>query len=496
MDHTEHNTIIDYFESQVMLNCDEIAVQDKNSSITYGEFNTKINKLSHVLIKKGIKNNCIVMVIMDRSIDMLATIFAIMKAGGCYLPVKTDTPIKRISALIEDSCPELIITDKNCNALSFQNIDAININQLETDNERDTNPKIKINREDIAYIIYTSGSTGIPKGVLINHGALLNRILWMDKQYHLKQDDVIYQKTIYTFDVSVWELLLWSISGGKVFLLEPKKEYDVGQFCTDIMNHNITIIHMVPSVLELFLEYVQVKKNQEQLKSLRLVFSSGEKLSAETVNKFYSLFTSEKIHLENLYGPTETTIDVTCFSCKRNINYNDIPIGKPIDKVETEIFYHEKGNVGELIVSGICLSRGYLNRVELTHDKFQTISSKRSYFTGDLCSYDKNNNIIYHGRNDSQVKIHGIRIELGEIEKCILKHPSVKKCAVLLKENQWKNQYICAYLMLENNQQLIDIKKYIEESLPKYMIPTMYRVFDNFPLNSNGKLDKNVLSKL
>ncbi|MBW7477878.1 amino acid adenylation domain-containing protein, partial [Paenibacillus oenotherae] len=289
--------------------------------------------------------------------------------------------------------------------------------------------------DNLAYIIYTSGSTGLPKGVMVEHRSLMNRLYWMQKQYPLTGDDVILQKTPYTFDVSVWELLWWMLSGASLCLLGPGGEKDPQQIRDAIVRYRVTTMHFVPSMLTAFLHACP-----SGLSSLKQVFASGEALVIKQVNEFKELlYKPYNTRLANLYGPTEATIDVSYFDCDQAAKPGIIPIGKPIDNTQLYVLDGRQevqpiGVPGELYIGGAGLARGYVNRAELTEEKFIANPyrpGERMYRTGDLARWQPDGTVEYLGRIDHQVKIRGYRIELGEIEAQLLKVEGVKEAAVL-----------------------------------------------------------------
>ncbi|MBX4267638.1 amino acid adenylation domain-containing protein, partial [Clostridium estertheticum] len=272
-------------------------------------------------------------------------------------------------------------------------------------------------------------STGKPKGVMIAHKSIINRLNWMQKNYKLSNEDVILQKTTYTFDVSVWELLWWSLVGAKVRMLPKGEEKDPEAIVNNIKKGNITVIHFVPSMLNAFMEYVIREEKYCDIKTLKKVFSSGEALGRKQSNTFNEKISKcNSTRLVNLYGPTEAAVDVTYYECKVEAENEIIPIGKPIDN--TRMYIVDKANsllpigiAGELCISGAGLARGYINNEKLTAEKFIPNlfePGEKMYRTGDIARWLPDGNIEYIGRIDHQVKIRGFRIELGEIENQLL----------------------------------------------------------------------------
>ncbi|MNV02725.1 Plipastatin synthase subunit D [compost metagenome] len=338
---------------------------------------------------------------------------------------------------------------------------------------------------------------------MIEHHSVINRIAWMQKAYPLTAEDVILQKTAFTFDVSVWELFWWAQAGAAVHFLVPGGEKDPEQIMQAIETSRVTTMHFVPSMLHLFLAYLEARpEHAERLQSLRYVFTSGEALLVHQVERFQSLLGERYgTKLINLYGPTEATVDVSCFECKAGEILSSVPIGKPIDNtelyvVDSELRLLPPGIPGELCIGGAGLARGYLNRTELSEEKFTANPFRpgtRMYRTSDLAKQLPDGNIEYLGRLDHQVKIRGYRIELGEIEHHLLEIKEVQEAAVLVKEDGTGNKYLCAVLVMKEQVPSSVIRTALSQALPDYMIPAHYAYVAQMPLSANGKLDRRQL---
>jgi len=344
----------------------------------------------------------------------------------------------------------------------------------------------------------SSGTTGQPKGVMIEHTALINRLEWMQKAYPLNPEDVILQKTSYSFDVSVWELLWWMYNGAKVCLLPPNAHKNPQQIVDHIQKHKVSVLHFVPSMLALFLEYLnEHEQKQNKLQTLKQVFTSGEALPLDLNKRFFSLF--KQVHLMNLYGPTEATIDVSYFKCSKQAT--SIPIGKPIDNTQLYILDHNLspaplGVRGKIYIAGVGLSRGYLNRPDLTASKFienPFVEGTRMYDTGDIGRWLPDGNIEFLGRDDQQVKIRGYRIELGEIENAILQyHQDVKQVVVEAKKHN-EDKALVAYYPISANIDKEALREFLNQKLPEHMVPAFYVQLEKIPLTPNGKIDRKAL---
>jgi len=323
----------------------------------------------------------------------------------------------------------------------------------------------------------------------------------MHDKYPLNQEDVILQKTPYTFDVSVWELFWWSMYGGALKILIPEGHKDPSEIIEAVENGKVTHMHFVPSMLNSFLEYLENNKDKvTKLKSLKYVFASGEALQSEHVKKFYILLGDNNTTLHNLYGPTECTVDVSCYDCPKTQIPTSIPIGKPVDN--TQLLILDKacnllpiGASGELHISGVLVGKGYIKREELTKEKF--INNKyykcdTMYKTGDLAKWLPDGNIEYLGRIDHQVKIRGLRVELGDIEAAILKYPLMLNSVVTVFEHLGE-KYLCGYFTAKEKINITQLKAELLKQLPDYMVPSYFMQLESMPLNHNGKIDRKKL---
>ncbi len=495
-----HKNVIQLFEEQAAKRPEDIAIISGKRSMTYAEFNQKANQLARKLRQTGIKPNDYVVLYLDRSIEMMIGIYGVVKAGAAYVPINSDYPMDRVDYIIKDSNPKAVLvyqTNIDCD-VPVISLDDRNLYTGDTSNLVHVN-----SMDDVIYCIYTSGTTGKPKGVMNLHKGLLNRIDWMMRHYGIDSRDALLQKTIFTFDVSVWEIFMWGLTGGKLALLPYKGEMNPVMICNEIEQNKISRIHFVPSMLNAFLVYLKNNLKQVQkLASLKTVFCSGEALNPESVNEFYDLFRQTGIHAElaNLYGPTEASIDVTYYDCKAGQSM--IPIGKPIPNIQIYILKHDRlcgiGMPGELCIAGIGVAKGYINKKQLTEEKFirNPFGDGFLYKTGDLARWLPDGNIEYLGRIDEQVKIRGFRIELGEITSLLKKISYVKDCAVVVKQDHNGDKFICAYIVSDIQIDVDDIKSELGRSMPEYMVPAYIQQIDFIPVTSNGKLNRHELPEI
>ncbi|MCE3199515.1 non-ribosomal peptide synthetase [Paenibacillus sonchi] len=431
---------------------------------------------------------------------MIIGLLGIEKAGCAYLPLDPDYPAERVGYLIADSGLKLVLTQtafaSQATALGVTAVD-VEEEAVYTGYERD-NVALNILPHHLAYVLYTSGSTGKPKGVLLTHGGLVNRLRWMAEAYGMDEREVVLQKTTYTFDVSVWELFLPLMTGGVLCLAKPGGEKDPDYLYRLINEQGITTLHFVPSMLSGF---VHALPENASLGQLKRCICSGEELTLEVKERFFRRV--EGVELHNLYGPTEATIDVSSYE----VHPADplIPIGKPVANTRLYIVSEEGGLVpmgipGELCIGGVQLAKGYLNRPELTAEKFRTLPGlpeERLYFTGDLARWREDGNIEYLGRKDTQIKLRGYRIELGEIESAIQKYDSRIETAVVVSQRaQAETKVLCAYFTARERIETEALKEYLRRELPAYMVPVFYTQLDALPHTSSGKADRKTLSQM
>jgi len=499
--YSDKETIISLFEKQVEMRPEQIAVITDTGYVTYLELNKKANAVAYKLRELGVGPDDFVAIICQRSIDMEVGIFGILKSGAAYVPIANDCPEERIRYMLSDSQAKAVLIYQEMD-LDFGTVPCLRISDISRNGVED-NPEQLNKPDDLAYMIYTSGTTGKPKGVMCHNRGLVNRIEWMHGRYPINSEDTILQKTTYTFDVSVWEIIWWAIVGAKVIMLVPGGEKDPEKICEAIETGQVTTMHFVPSMLKAFLSYLDVHTEAiDKIKSLRYVFASGEALKPEDVDEFYKQIIHRGVatKLANFYGPTEAAIDVTYYDCLEHQPV--IPIGKPI--ANTKI-YIMNGNClcpigvpGELCITGVGVARGYCGMEQLTKEKFVTNQFGKGtlYHTGDLARWMPDGNIEYMGRIDQQVKIHGFRIELGEIEKVIRKYPSVTDAVVIVKDSATKGKYLCAYVIGSQTVDKKALQEKMKEELPAYMIPSAILQIDEIPVTANGKLNQKALPEV
>lgn len=503
------------------------------ATLTYTQLNQKANQLAHLLMAEGVGPGHIVALMVNRSFAMIIGILGIIKAGAAYLPIAPDNPVDRTTFMLQDAGVRVLLVQDKVHQLQDKGaarttafagpiIDlVIDLNDAGIYRGCTDNPEIVSQPCDLAYVIYTSGSTGKPKGVMIEHRALVNRLHWMQSAYPIGESDVILQKTPYFFDVSVWELFWWALHGASLCLLLPGGEKNPMAIADAVAKHAVSVIHFVPSMLNVFLQHLEARpaRAADKLATVRHVFASGEALAVRHVRLFNDYWGSKTgARLTNLYGPTEATIDVSYFDCPAHNEFDSIPIGRPIHNTRLYIIKDGRelppGETGELCIAGVGLARGYLNNNALTDEKFTDNPAhpgERIYRTGDLARWRVDGNIEYLGRQDHQVKIRGLRIELGEIESTIREYPGISDCIVVVREYSDNIVLIIAYVVCGSGlintgpgidkpgiDKLVidDLKEHLRKSLPDYMIPNRFEHISELPLTASGKADRLALHNL
>ena len=497
---SENSSIFSLFEENAKKYANRTCITADHHSICYKELLSFSESIDNVIRTLTNNQKSVVAVIAERSVSMYCAVYGIIRGGNAYLPISPEDPQERIDFILENSGVSLVIAQEQFVHL-VKNTQCVNIAEL-IKNPSDSKEKLPCAAlpEDTAYVIYTSGSTGTPKGVRISHKSVINRILWMNTTYPLNENSVILQKTPYTFDVSVWELFWWGMCSGSLAASNPGEHAIPSKILNAVYQNKVSHLHFVPSVFDIFLGYLEKhKEEQDKFSSVKHVFLSGEALDSALVHRFYALYDYQNVHLHNLYGPTECTVDVTYYDCKPTDK--EVPIGIPINN--TKIYITDKylnlmpvGIKGELLVGGQNVGQGYLNAPQLTEEKFITnpFDDGFLYKTGDLAYRRQDGQIIFCGRADSQVKINGQRIELSEIESTIKAVPEVESSAVIMSKINDKDTLIAYYC---SNKHLDDeIRTICENKLPRCMVPKQIHKIDQLPLHSNGKLDRKRLEQM
>ena len=485
---------------------DAIAVVSEQGLLTGGQLNAHANRLAHHLRGLGLRPNDRVAVCAERSLEMVIALLAVLKAGGAYVPLDPGYPRGRLSFMLEDSRPIAILTQRRLRALLEISgpMPVIELDAAEAAwaNQPDSDPHpadVGLDAHHLAYVIYTSGSTGVPKGAMNEHRAIVNRLLWMQRAYRLDEDDAVLQKTPFSFDVSVWEFFWPLLAGARLVMAKPEGHKDPAYLAEVMRSRHITTMHFVPSMLQAMLEQGGLRSCKE----LKRVVCSGEALPAALVAEFCRQ--APHVALYNLYGPTEAAVDVTAWTCTADAQGRSVPIGRPI--ANTSIYILDRhgapvpvGAAGELFIGGVQVGRGYLDKPQLTAerflpDPFANASDARMYKSGDLARWRSDGVIEYLGRNDFQVKLRGLRIELGEIENRLASHPDVAQAVVALREDRPGDPRLIAYLSPRGGARpdSSSLRSHLRADLPEYMVPAQFVILNAIPLLPNGKIDRKAL---
>ncbi|WP_455817542.1 non-ribosomal peptide synthetase [Pseudomonas cerasi] len=495
-----------WFEQQVERTPLASALCGHGGNVSYQQLNQRANRLAAQLRQTGIGPDDRVALCAERSSEMVIALLAILKAGGAYVPLDPDYPADRLSHMLHDCGATRVLLD-NAGEQALQPLltGAHQVWHLQRDHalwqtQSDQNLPLlaACPQRSLAYVIYTSGSTGKPKGVMNEHLGVMNRLQWMQEEYGLTPQDTVLQKTPFSFDVSVWEFFWPLMVGARLAIAKPGGHQDPEYLSQLIARQQVTTLHFVPSMLQLFLRHGIMK----QCHSLRRVMCSGEALPLAAVQRLHQQLPMAELH--NLYGPTEAAVDVSYWHCARDDERGLVPIGKPVANTQLHILDAQlqplpPGVSGELHIGGVQVARGYLNRAELNAerfiaDPFSEDAAARLYKTGDLARWLEDGSIEYLGRNDFQVKIHGLRIELGEIEQQIAGFAGIEDVVVMACDDGQGDKRLIAWLVAPSLPGLgKKLRLHLQSALPDYMIPSAFVRLDTFPLSPNGKLDRKAL---
>lgn len=501
------NTIPSLFEEQARKFPEYVAALHGKKALTYIELNNQANQLARYLQEKGVTADTPIALCLPRSFDFLIAIIAILKAGGAYLPLDANQPEERLLFLLQDSkAPVLISKSTFSDKFTQYQGDLVlldkedkHISQQATDNV-----SAPLSSEQLAYIIYTSGSTGLPKGVLIEHHSVINYCQWLAEYTGCQPQQRIDFSSSAIFDMAVSASLAPLLLGLTVVICQDDVKKNISHYLKYLVHAQIDIIKTTPSYFKTLQHETQ--NNYLELPYLKSIILGGENLTATECKAWLSLYPNHVLF--NEYGPTETTVAISVYRVDAH-SFSDfefnVPIGTTGPKIHCIIVNEHgtpasDGETGELLISGICLARGYLNQPKLTQQKFITlpVENKRFYKTGDLCRKRSDGVLEYFGRQDDQVKIRGFRVEPGEIETCLKTHCMIKNVAVVAQKDEQHELRLIAYYILKDNEPHLSpstnqIRQFLQNHVPEYMIPAAFVRVDILPLTANGKLDKAAL---
>lgn len=488
-----HKKVHELFQEQVNRTPDRVAVVFENKALTYQELNTMSEKLAIHLQEMGVKPNTLIGICVDRSLDMIVGLMAILKSGGAYVPLDPEYPDERIEYMIENSKIQIILSQTNIkNKKSYLNSKEMRVILLDEERkERESVKKLESigDQHDLAYVLYTSGSTGKPKGVMITHEALTNFLEQMARTPGINENDVLLAVTTFCFDISGLELYLPLIKGAKCVICSTEKKRNIDKLRVEIDNLKPTIMQATPATWMAL--YLVGWRNKHKIK----ILCGGEALP----EKLKDFFMNDQSEVWNMFGPTETTIWSTMKKVEKN---EDITVGKPIANTQIYILNDDKLPVpinvpGELYIAGTGLAKGYYNQDGLTNERFVDnpfSAGKKMYRTGDIAKWNCDGEIVFIGRADNQVKIHGFRIELNEIENQLNNYEGIDQSAVIVHEHDGNKQLVAFFVGKEKSEEKkLEVKKirdFLDHRLPVYMIPNTFLQINKLPLTPNGKIDR------
>jgi amino acid adenylation domain-containing protein len=491
------------FERQVERTPEAVALECEGEQLTYAELNRRADRLARLLRGKGVGPDSVVGLLVERSAGMVVSLLAVLKAGGAYLPLDVQHPAERLRFMLEDASASLLLTQEHLrDSLHEYGLEVVCVDSPSEDSESSVLDEAargvaEVSPENLAYVIYTSGSTGRPKGVGVPHRAIVNRLLWMQRELPLTSKDRLLHKTPISFDASVWEIFSPLLAGAQLVMARPGGHQDPAYLARTLAEQRITVCQLVPSMLQVLLQ----EPSMARCDSLRRVYCGGEVLPYDLQERFFSVLGAE---LHNLYGPTEATIDAAHWTCERESPRSLVPIGGPLGNVRLYVLDRRMqvvplGVPGELYVGGAGVARGYLGRADLTAerfvpDPFSTEPGARLYRTGDLTRRLPGGELEYLGRIDQQVKIRGFRIELGEVESALSEHPRVRQCVVAAR-GEAGDKRLVGYLVPEAGETpgIDELREHLSKRLPEYMLPTSFVLLEELPLLVNGKVDRKAL---
>ena len=491
--------VVAQFERRVAAHPAAIALVTDDARMSYAELNARANRLARQLRARGVAQDAAVGLAFERSIDMIVAVLAVLKAGAGYLPLEPDYPDQRLAAMLRDSGAKIVLTmsglqDRLSATGVAGNVEVVVIGAADRNPPADidsSNLSLPTHVEGLAYVIYTSGSTGIPKGVACTRGALAARLAWMQAEYALAPGETLLQKTPFSFDVSVWEIM-WPLTiGARLAIAPPGAHREPKRLIDAITTHGVTTLHFVPQMLAQFI----ADPGAVRCTSLKRLFSGGEALPVQLIDQVHAVYPS--VRFDNRYGPTETLINASFWNCGRQSG-RSVPIGHPIPGtvlriLDADLNLVDEGTTGELHIGGTGLARGYLGRPALTAERFIADPfgppGARLYRSGDLARWRDDGTVDYVGRADHQVKVRGFRIELGEIEARLLQQPEVSAAAVIAREFGAGRQLV-GYVSGGGTLNGAALCEALAAELPDYMVPSRIIVLDRLPLMVSGKVDR------
>jgi amino acid adenylation domain-containing protein len=489
------------FARQAALTPDAVAVVAETGSLTYAELSRQGADLARMLGGAGVGPDVRVGLFVERSPAMVVGMLGIFMAGGAYVPLDPSYPGERTAYVLRHAAPRVLLTQSDLlPQLPATESTVLVLDQLATPEpgtDAEEAPAVSAEPDNLAYVLYTSGSSGRPKGVMVSHRAIFNRLLWQQSAFPLTRDDRVLQKTPFAFDASIWEIWSPLLAGACTVLARPDGHQDAAYIVRTVAEQEISTFQLVPSQLQILL----AERDLAGCRGLRRLFCGGEALRGELAEL---ALTRLPVHLQNLYGPTETAIDATSAPCRPGARPSVMPIGRPIENLRVYLLDRcqqpvPSGIPGEIHIGGVGLARGYLDRADLTAERFVPDPfggmGSRLYRTGDLGCQRPDGIIEFLGRIDRQVKLHGVRIELDEIEAVLAEHAAVREAVVVVRDASSSAQSLVAYVVPEEGtgdrvDLVQELSRHLAETLPRAMVPAAFVVLKSLPRTPNGKLDR------
>ncbi|TGV29315.1 amino acid adenylation domain-containing protein, partial [Mesorhizobium sp. M00.F.Ca.ET.186.01.1.1] len=492
-------TMHELFSRQAEKTPEQVAVVFADQHLTYRELDEKSNQLARFLRKKGIGTGSLVGTLLDRSLDMIVGILGVLKAGGAFVPIDPELPAERIAYMLTHSRVPLVVTQNHLRAKVTTPTETIDINTAVIGEESRASIESLNQPHDLFYIIYTSGTTGQPKGVMLEHRNMANLMHFTFDQTNIAFHEKVLQYTTCSFDVCYQEIFSTLLSGGQLYLITNELRRHVEKLFAFIQEKQISILSLPVS----FLKFIFNEQDYAQSfpRCVKHIITAGEQLVV--THELQKYLRQHRVFLHNHYGPSETHVVTTCTMDPGQAIPELPPIGKPISNTGIYILdeglqLKPEGIVGELYISGANVGRGYLHQPELTAEKFLENPyqpGERMYRTGDLARWLPDGQLEFLGRIDHQVKIRGHRIELGEIESRLLNHPAIKEAVVIDRADETGGKFLCAYVVLQKPLSDEEMRAYLAQALPEYMIPSFFVTLERIPVTPNGKTDRRALPK-
>jgi amino acid adenylation domain-containing protein len=492
-------------EHRTKVHPDAVAAVHGEQRWTYRELNTRANRLGRALQAHGVGREDVVAVVMERNLDWMATVLAVFKAGGAYLPIEPHFPADRIATMLARAGCRLVVTEHGSTGTLDHAVRSLPHTQLLYAEDwcrhgRADDLGVAVLPDQLAYIYFTSGSTGEPKGAMCEHAGMLNHLYAKIDDLGIGEGHVVAQTAPQCFDISLWQLVAALLVGGTTLIVEQDVILDVRRFVRMVVDRRVTVLQLVPSYLDVVLSHLE--QEPRDLSPLRAVSVTGEALKPELARRWFR--THQGIRLVNAYGLTETSDDTTHEVMERAPDQDAVPLGRPVNNVvayvvDERLSLVPLGAPGLLAFSGVCVGRGYVNDPDRTRECYLPdpyLPGSRLYLSGDYGRWQADGTLAFLGRRDAQVKVAGFRIELGEIENALLRTPGVRDGAVVVRRTQGKDPQLIAFYTGDRPLATDALRARLGQSLPTYMLPAAAHFRAQLPLTDNGKIDRSALTRL